>query len=676
MLFSEAAVKGAHFIELCDQRQIPLLFLQNITGFMVGTEAERGGIAKHSAKLVYAVSNARVPKYTVLIGGSYGAGNYGMCGRGFRPRFLFSWPNARIATMSPEVAANVVTELRRQSLKGAADEAAIAELDAKTRAQFEEQSDPYYATARLWDDGIIEPDQTRDVLGLCLALAAGEPRDPEPPPRVPDVTAAMFETILIANRGEIACRIIRTCRTHGHPHRRGVLRGRSRRAACAPRRRGRRTSARPRRATAICGPTRIIDAALASGAQAIHPGYGFLSERLDLIAACEANGIVFIGPSAAAIDAMGDKIRSKQIAREAGVPGVPGYDGADQSPAVLRREALRIGLPVMVKASAGGGGKGIRKVEREDELDGAIVCGRARGAGRLRRWPAADREIRDPAAPCRGADRRRPARPHRPSARARLLGAAGQPEAAGGGARAQPVRRRRARRCTITRCACRARSATTISARSSFWSMPATQERVLPGDEHAAAGRASGHGGDHRARPGRMADPDRGRRAAAAGARTQIPCNGHAIEARITAERADEGFRPDTGTIRLWREPDGLRVDSGVATGSEVSTHYDSLLAKLIAHAPDRAGAVRKLADGLDRMIVLGAGTVRPFLADALRQPAFARRRGDDLVHPRDLAGGLGARSPSMRRCRDAVAAALWLICAAGRAPRAAPGAA
>ncbi len=182
VLFSESALKGAHFIELCDQRHIPLLFLQNITGFMVGTEAERAGIAKHSAKLVYAVSNARVPKYTVIIGGSYGAGNYGMCGRGFRPRFLFSWPNARIATMSPEVAATVVTQLRRQSLKGSSDEAAIAELDRRTRAQFEEQSDPYYATARLWDDGIIEPAQTRDVLGLCLALAAGEPRDSSPRP--------------------------------------------------------------------------------------------------------------------------------------------------------------------------------------------------------------------------------------------------------------------------------------------------------------------------------------------------------------------------------------------------------------------------------------------------------------------------------------------------------------
>ncbi|WP_170765163.1 acyl-CoA carboxylase subunit beta [Ruegeria lacuscaerulensis] len=181
-LFSESSVKGAHFIELCDQRQIPLIFLQNITGFMVGSEAERGGIAKHSAKLVYAVSNARVPKYTILVGGSYGAGNYGMCGRGFRPRFLFSWPNSRIATMSPDVASTVVTDLRRASLKSSASEKDIIALDAKTRAQFEEQSDPYYATARLWDDGIIEPNQTRDVLGLCIALAAGEDQDTGPRP--------------------------------------------------------------------------------------------------------------------------------------------------------------------------------------------------------------------------------------------------------------------------------------------------------------------------------------------------------------------------------------------------------------------------------------------------------------------------------------------------------------
>ena len=177
VLFAESALKGAHFIELCNQRNIPLLFLQNVTGFMVGTGAERGGISKHSAKLVYAVSTARVPRFTVIIGGSYGAGNYGMCGRGFAPRFLFAWPNARIATMSPDVAATVLTELRGRSLKLRASAAELDELAERTRRQFTEQSDPYYATARLWDDGIIEPQDTRDVIGLCLALAASSPRE-------------------------------------------------------------------------------------------------------------------------------------------------------------------------------------------------------------------------------------------------------------------------------------------------------------------------------------------------------------------------------------------------------------------------------------------------------------------------------------------------------------------
>ncbi|MGQ0503417.1 MAG: acyl-CoA carboxylase subunit beta [Panacagrimonas sp.] len=182
VLFSESSYKGAHFIELCNQRNLPLVFLQNITGFMVGTEAERGGIARHSAKLVYAMATARVPRFTVIIGGSYGAGNYGMCGRGFNPRFLFTWPNARIATMSPDVAATVLTDLRRSSLKGASSDEVIAEVERKARQQFTEQSDPYYATARLWDDGIIEPSETRPVIGLCLQLAAGQPPVTGPSP--------------------------------------------------------------------------------------------------------------------------------------------------------------------------------------------------------------------------------------------------------------------------------------------------------------------------------------------------------------------------------------------------------------------------------------------------------------------------------------------------------------
>ena len=163
ILFSESALKGAHFIELCDQRRVPLVFLQNITGFMVGRDYEAGGIAKHGAKLVTAVSTARVPKLTVICGGSFGAGNYGMAGRAFSPRMLWMWPGARISVMGGEQAAAVMTEVGQ------------GETGARLREQYERQGHPYYATARLWDDGVIDPRDTRDVLGLALTAVANAP---------------------------------------------------------------------------------------------------------------------------------------------------------------------------------------------------------------------------------------------------------------------------------------------------------------------------------------------------------------------------------------------------------------------------------------------------------------------------------------------------------------------
>jgi 3-methylcrotonyl-CoA carboxylase beta subunit len=173
ILFSESALKGAHFIELCCQRKIPLVFLQNITGFMVGRGAEAGGIAKDGAKLVTAVATARVPKFTVIVGGSYGAGNYGMCGRAYSPRFLFMWPNARISVMGGEQAASVLATVKREGLRQGEDWSAADEdaFKAKIRADYDAQGSPYYASARLWDDGIIDPAQTRDVLGLCISAS-------------------------------------------------------------------------------------------------------------------------------------------------------------------------------------------------------------------------------------------------------------------------------------------------------------------------------------------------------------------------------------------------------------------------------------------------------------------------------------------------------------------------
>jgi 3-methylcrotonyl-CoA carboxylase beta subunit len=178
VLFSESALKGAHFVELCCQRKIPLLFLQNITGFMVGSAYEAGGIAKDGAKLVTAVSCARVPKITVVIGGSYGAGNYGMCGRAYQPRFLWMWPNARISVMGGEQAASVLATVKRDGMEArgqtwsADDEEAFK---APIRARYEEEGSPYFSTARMWDDGVIDPADTRRVVGLSLAAALNAP---------------------------------------------------------------------------------------------------------------------------------------------------------------------------------------------------------------------------------------------------------------------------------------------------------------------------------------------------------------------------------------------------------------------------------------------------------------------------------------------------------------------
>ncbi len=180
ILFSESALKGAHFVELCDRRRVPLLFLQNISGFMVGPHYEAGGIVKHGAKMVTAVACARVPKLTVVIGGSFGAGNYSMCGRAYGPRFLWMWPNARISVMGGEQAASVLAAIRRDQIEarggswGGEEEEAFK---APLRAQYDEQGSPYYSTARLWDDGVIDPLDTRRVVSLGLSAAANAPLD-------------------------------------------------------------------------------------------------------------------------------------------------------------------------------------------------------------------------------------------------------------------------------------------------------------------------------------------------------------------------------------------------------------------------------------------------------------------------------------------------------------------
>jgi acetyl/propionyl-CoA carboxylase alpha subunit len=474
----------------------------------------------------------------------------------------------------------------------------------------------------------------------------------------------MFSTILIANRGEIACRIIATCRRLGI--RSVAVYSDADRDALHARLADEAVHIGPAPAReSYLRADKIIEAALATGAQAIHPGYGFLSERLDLIAACEANGIVFIGPSARAIDAMGDKIRSKQIARDAGVPGVPGYDGADQSPDVLRAEALRVGLPVMVKASAGGGGKGIRKVVDESELDGAIVAAAreaqaAFGDGRLliEKFVTRPRHVEVQIAGDRHGNvvhlferdcsvqrsnqkllEEAPAPNLKPETRAAL----------------HDFALRLSRAISYDNLGT-VEFLVDAATEGVFFLEMNTRLQV----EHPVTEAITG------------LDLVEWQIRIAAGEvlplrQDQIACTGHAIEARVTAERADEGFRPDTGLIRAWVAPAGLRTDSGVAAGSEVSPHYDSLLAKVIAHGRSRDEAVRKLTEGLERMAVLGPSTIRPFLVDALRQPAFAEGRATTLFLAETWPEGWRPRAGDTD-ASHAVAVAIWLtLQSAGR---------
>jgi hypothetical protein len=322
---------------------------------------------------VTAVACSVVPKFTVVVGGSFGAGNYGMCGRAYDPRFLWMWPNARISVMGGEQAASVLATVRRDALAAARDGQSEGRGDswsaedeeafkAPIRAQYEAQGSPYYSTARLWDDGVIDPVDTRRVLGMGLAAAANAPV-PAPPTASSGCERLMtrtLHTVLVANRGEIALRVMRACRAMG-------LRGVAIHTdldATAPHVREADDAVR---VSSYLDIDAVVEAARACGADAVHPGYGFLSERAAFASALEAAGITLVGPSATVMEQMGRKDAARDIAVAAGVPVVPRGEDA--------------GFPVLVKAAAGGGGKGMRIVRAQDEYDAAV----APLGGR--RWP-------------------------------------------------------------------------------------------------------------------------------------------------------------------------------------------------------------------------------------------------------------------------------------------------
>ncbi len=607
ILFSESALKGTHFIELCSQRKIPLVFLQNITGFMVGRKYESGGIAKDGAKMVTAVASSNVPKFTVIIGGSFGAGNYGMCGRAFGPRFVWTWPNSRISVMGGEQAANVLGQVRRDNMEARGEQWSAGDEEtfkAPVREQYETQGNPYYASARLWDDGIIDPADTRTVLGLVYFCCTERTDRAHPLWRIQDVSCRtrleqhMFDKILIANRGEIACRIMHTARRMGV----ATVAVYSEADASA------RHVAMADEAVLI-GPAaaaqsylqieRLIEAARRTGAQAIHPGYGFLSENAAFARACKDAGLVFIGPPESAIQAMGSKSEAKRLMQAAGVPLVPGYHGEDQDPAMLAEQAAAIGYPVLIKASAGGGGKGMRVVNKADEFATALAAAKRESRAAfsddqvlIEKYLLRPRHIeiqvfadthdncvylfeRD----CSVQRRHQKVVEEAPGpglseARRKAMG-----EAAVAAARAIAYT-----------------GAGTVefivSADDEFYFMEMNTRLQV---EHPVTECITGQ------------DLVQWQLLVAAGEKlpsTQdgLAINGHSIEVRIYAEDPERDFLPATGALKHLRFPlesEHVRVDSGVREGDVISVHYDPMIAKLIVWDRNRDAALQTHATGL-----------------------------------------------------------------------------
>jgi 3-methylcrotonyl-CoA carboxylase alpha subunit len=463
-------------------------------------------------------------------------------------------------------------------------------------------------------------------------------------------------SVLVANRGEIALRVMRTCARLGIR----TIAVYSDADAQAPHVKAADEAIRigppPARASYL-DIDAILSAAKQAGADAIHPGYGFLSENAVFVQRCEAAGLIFVGPSAKAVEQMGSKIESKRIAESAGVPTVPGYHGDDQSEATLAREAGRIGFPVLIKASAGGGGRGMRRVDDAKEFKTALAAAKAEaeaafgdGSVLLEKFILNPRHLEVQLAGDRTGNlvhlferdcsvqrnnqkllEEAPA-PNLPdSVRARLFDAA--------------------LKLGRTICYDSAGTVEFIMERdndSPYFLEMNTRLQV----EHPVTEFITG------------IDLVEWQLLAAAGEKLpltqeQIRARGHAIEARVTAERADLGFQPATGRLSAVNAPHGVRFDSGVESGSQVSLYYDSMLAKLIAHGTDRAAALSRLTRGLSELRLLGVPTIQPFLRDASRHPLFAGGMATTRFIETAFPDGWKPNAEELRRLR-AAACVVW----------------
>ncbi|PYH40466.1 uncharacterized protein BP01DRAFT_377830 [Aspergillus saccharolyticus JOP 1030-1] len=663
----------------------PLLFLHNVTGFMVGAKAEHAGIIRTGAQLVAAVSTSTVPHISIILGASYGAGNYAMCGRAYGPRFLFTWPSGRCSVMGPEQLAGVMESVQRSSAASTGKVLEPEELRARVerfRAGVQADADCYATSGALVDDGVIDPRDTRDVVGMCLevkslsftrlvsfavyskmivsqspfAQHASPSRPPlyvASPPVDPTTGRPIIQRLLIANRGEIAVRIIQTCRKLNISTVAVYVTEDS-------------TSRHIREAdTAIClgslnsstdespGPQEpsnntpsnpflniplLIRTALATQSDAIHPGYGYLSENAAFATAVRDAGLIFLGPSTTALTSLGDKRAAKSYLRThaPSVPLIPGFVGTSQTPADLISAATEIGFPVIVKASAGGGGKGMRIVQEPSQFESELRRAQSeaeRAFGQsdciLEKYIAAAKHVeiqifgdqdgtviafgeRD----CSVQRRHQKVVEETPCGfltdemRREMCDTAVRIgtliEYAGAGT-VEFVVDVQTRRFYFLEVNARLQVEHPITEEVMGWDLVALQVYVAAG-------------GKLKDLPGLE------------GGKLTTPAQGHAIECRLCAEDPKNNFFPEHGRIQLWRPADGVlgpgrdvRYETAIQTGAEVSIYFDSMIAKIVVWAPTRALAIEKMSRVLAQTGCVGVKTNQLFLQRCLLSPEFRK---------------------------------------------------
>ncbi|KAL3479635.1 carboxyl transferase domain-containing protein [Aspergillus californicus] len=639
---STEASKGAQFIRMCNQQNTPLIFLHNVTGFMVGTKAEHSGIIKLGAQLVSAVSCSTVPHISIIMGASYGAGNYAMCGRAYKPRFLFTWPIGRCSVMGPEQVEGVMGVIQGRSGKKEGGEEGFSE-------RVRRDAEAYSTSGMLIDDGIIDPRDTRDVLGVCLEVVtvqgvegtrthramASQQRNQRSPLYVANRPTdengvPIIRRLLIANRGEIAVRFIRTCRTlgivsvavyveedatslHVTSADESICLGSVNNAAKNP----------------FLDIDLLVNVAVRADVQAIHPGYGYLSENATFATKVREAGLIFIGPSASAMLSLGDKRSAKEYLRQHApdVPLIPGFAGSSQDADALAIAAGEIGYPVMVKASAGGGGKGMRVVREAGELKGELE--RARSEAQ-RAFGVGDCILE------KYIDRAK-------HVEIQIMGDS-YGEVISFYDRDCSVQRRHQKVIEETPC-----GYLTESMRRDM-SETAVRIAKLIGYENAgtvefvvdvAAGNFYFLEVNARLQVEHpITEEVTGFDlvslqlfVAAGGSLRDVPRvsqTGHAIECRLCAEDPNNNFFPEHGKIDLWRPADAplgpgrdIRYETAIHTGSDVSIYFDSMIAKIVVWAPTRDLAIKKTIQVLAHTACCGVRTNQLFLQRCLSHAAF-----------------------------------------------------